>query len=411
MGVITTRAQKIHKIRRTGRFLIIGLALLCLVSITFIPVAYAADEVTVTFKAAQEITGNGLSSPSVNKTVTYRMTPKTAGAPMPVGSSQDGYTFTITGSTEAQIGPITFTAPGQYIYELNNITEDNKDFTYDRQVYTIEIYIARDLTESVVIIKKGNDKATLLYKHVYTGPTVNTPDTWIWKTVFNSDISAPPPTVFYFQLKALSPSNPMPNGSVGDVKIVEREGSGQATFGTWTYTEEGIYYYEVSEVVYSKVSGYTYDITVYKITDTVKAVGDKLELTRVVINPSGANYETMMFLNSYKSGGVETVDKQKPKPTPTPTPTPTPQIVSPPNTVNPEDPEYDPNLPPIPGEGGDWTANDDPPVVAGIITGVPKTGDDSQIIPNFIFFCISGVMAIGTVIYLLVGRKREKMMK
>lgn len=58
-------------------------------------------------------------------------------------------------------------------------------------------------------------------------------------------------------------------------------GSGSEDFGTWSYTEAGVYYYSISEVNVGE-DGYAYDTGVYTITDSVKDVAGRLELTRTV---------------------------------------------------------------------------------------------------------------------------------
>lgn len=103
-----------------------------------------------------------------------------------------------------------------------------------------------------------------------------------WLTVYDppvkKTISGTPSEdgTFTFKLEAENKSNPMPDGSNDGVKLMTIMGAGEEDFGTWSYTEFGSYHYTVSEANNDE-SGYTYDTTVYTITDIVTDVGGQLE--------------------------------------------------------------------------------------------------------------------------------------
>jgi pilin isopeptide linkage protein len=176
-------------------------------------------------------------------------------------------------------------------------------------------------------------------------------------------VSGEPPanSEFTFQLKAGNPLNPMPAGSVNDIKTITITGAGQADFGAWAYTKEGTYYYTVSEVN-GKVSGYTYDTTVYTFTDTVKAVDGQLAVTRVITNGAGKPVTNFLtFINTYKassSGGGG-------------------------------------------GEGGTGTGT-------GTGTNGPKTGDDSQATLYRVLLYMAGAVALGSAAYLLLSGRQSR---
>jgi len=128
----------------------IMLAFVCLVGVWYTP-AQAAQTGQATLTINQSFTNDGRSVPP-SETFVYRLTPVTAGAPLPAGSNTaQGYVFTITGTDEVQVGPIYFSTPGHFVYELRCISESRRGYTIDRQVYTIEMHVAENLTVITVI--------------------------------------------------------------------------------------------------------------------------------------------------------------------------------------------------------------------------------------------------------------------
>ena len=332
------------------------LLLACLMCL-LIPAAHAVGPVQATLTVKQVFTGAGVSAP--DKAFSYRLTPKLASNPMPsatvggAGSGTDGYTFTITGTDDMDI-PIAFTRAGQYTYELRHITPPVADYTYDQEVYTVEIYVQSDLVVVVIVYKKDGGKASdITYEHAGPGPLPSDPsammDPPVVKTVSGNPAKA---SAFTFRLTAGDPSNPMPAGSANGVKDIQITGSGRGEFGTWSYRLEGTYFYTVSEVN-TGASGYTYDTTVYALTDAVKAADGQLVVTRIVTNGANKKVTSLSFINTYASGG---------------------RVTAPGNTP----------------ENG------------------PKTGDDAQIVLYIALFSAAGIAAMASVIYLLAGRRRGK---
>jgi len=147
---------------------VIMAASLLLATLAVVPMTALADgpgQVTLTVK--QIFKASGYAAPP-NKVFTYRLTPKEAPNPMPGGANS--YTFTVTGTGEAQIGPITFGETGTYTYEIRCVTAAGAGYTVDSQVYTIEICVTRDLTLiSIVYISDGVKADEIIYEHSYNG--------------------------------------------------------------------------------------------------------------------------------------------------------------------------------------------------------------------------------------------------
>jgi len=370
-----------------------------------ISTALAAGTATVTLTVQQVFTVTGPSAPPSGN-FTYRLTAKQASNPMP-GSSL----FSIIGTGETRIGPISFTRAGVYAYEIRPATLSQPGYTYDQEVYTVEVYVERNMTGTVVVYKSDGSKASgIRYAHAYNLAAEVLPsdpalmvDPPVVKTVSGNPATA---SVFTFQLTAGNPSNPMPADSANGVKTVQITGSGRAEFGTWSYTGEGIYYYTISEVI-TGADGYIYDSAVYTITDSVKSAGNQLLLTRVVTNSANRQVTSLSFINTYtgNTGGETT------PPTPTPTP---PPIVAPPPTATPPPPSppSGETTPPDdifnPGGSGAGGAMTPPPSGSGGSSGNgPRTGDDSQIELYAALFCAAAVTALGSAGYLLTGGRRK----
>ncbi len=145
----------------------IGLALIFLINTLFIPITRAAWPTEVTLTANQIFTVNGSSTPP-NNTFNYRLTPTTATNPIPVGGNASGYNFNITGTNAAQIGPIKFSNGGLYTYELRCIAGSENAYTYDPQVYTIEVHVINSTTVTVIISNSnGNKIESINFEHSY----------------------------------------------------------------------------------------------------------------------------------------------------------------------------------------------------------------------------------------------------
>lgn len=254
---------------------------------------------------------------------TYLLRPVSANAPMPIGSTPEGYLFTITGTNGTFISQLTFTSPGVYTYELQVI--DGSDYFYtDQRVFTIEVYVMENL-DSVSVVYTGEGAKMPDLSFVHTGrnrPQPPTPETTedadhvdheiyeasitmasltIVKTV---DGAPPTPAVFTFALVAEDMENPMPAGSANGVKKLSIIGQGQAPLGTWRYDTPGIYRYTVYEIN-TGIEGYTYDPNIYTITDHVQAAGDTYTVTRTITNSAGhsaqvlASEAVLEFINIY----------------------------------------------------------------------------------------------------------------
>ena len=234
---------------------------------------------------------------------TYRLKPLETGNPMPAGSTAEGFTFAITGTKSVAIKLPAYGEAGVYRYKLFQVIGTEKPgYTYDKRVYTIEAHVNEKLGVDIIVLNQDGKKAgDIEFENSRTavpsdpGKTFDTP---VKKTVSGNPSYT---TTFEFRLEAQNASQPMPAGSAGGTKTVKITGSGESKFGTWSYKEEGTYYYTVYEVN-TGAGGYTYDTTVYTITDTVKEKDGKLVVSRVVTNDYNKPVQAFAFINKFREG-------------------------------------------------------------------------------------------------------------
>jgi len=151
-----------------------SLVLACLM-VLLAPTAFAALPTQVTLTVNQVFDKSALSAPPT-ETFYYQLKPKSASNPMPEGAIGGTYTFAITGNTDKGIGPIVFSAPGRYRYEILHITDPASNYVYDYAIYTIDIYVSGDGTYYVVVNKEDGYKAiSMEYRHTYSEEPTTAP--------------------------------------------------------------------------------------------------------------------------------------------------------------------------------------------------------------------------------------------
>lgn len=328
----------------------ICLLLICLFTLVFSQAAFAApSSASISLTVDQTFIKPSSSSPA--DTFTYELTPQTAGSPMPAGSVGGRYTLSISGNGSVAIGPIPYTATGLYIYELKGTSSMGSGYTCDSEVYRVEVYVTGSTQADVVVYRSDGSKSSdILFQNKYK-PLASDRSLMVDPPVKKTVSGTPAKDgTFVFKLEAGDKSNPMPLGSNNGVMTMTIVGSGEKDFGTWSYTEPGVYYYSISEVNVGE-GGYTYDTGVYTITDDVKDVSGQLVLTRTVTNGAGKPVSSCGFINKYAS-----------------------------------------------------------PVVGGTTSGGagPKTGDDSMSGLYWMLFVIGGMICIISAAYLLLWKRRKK---
>ena len=172
----TNRANKKRAMRstcQTIKFLAAFPVLLCLISILFVPAAYAAGSVEVTLTMNQLLNAYGSFEPP-SDLFSYQLKAATPGTPMPEGSSAESYIFELAGSRDTQIGSISFDTTGIYTYTLRCLTSDMPGYKIDRRNYTIEVYVLENLEAAVLVYLNGDKVLNQVFEHTY-GTLPNNP--------------------------------------------------------------------------------------------------------------------------------------------------------------------------------------------------------------------------------------------
>ena len=303
---------------------------------------YDADSESVAIRAVKNFTDHTGNRPLENGQYTFRITPKTTGAPLPEGGS--GYTETTNTGEGVLFDSITFTAkdahgatennPKIYEYTLEEVlpqeaNEANKytvnGITYDTTKYTIQlkVYIKNVAGKDTVVVdriyKKGDTVLAAnevpVFHNSYKADSVTlTGDTALRgeKTLTGRDMLSG--ETFGFMLTAGDDSTKkaledkvVTIADNGDRASVSGGTNGQAAsfnFGNVTFTKEGRYTFDIKETPGS-AAGVTYDQHTTKATVVVTddtAHPGKLKASVTYNNGTVSDAtDKAVFQNTYKA--------------------------------------------------------------------------------------------------------------
>lgn len=270
---------------------------------------YDADSESVVIRAAKSFTDHTGSRPLEDGQYTFRITPKTAGVPLPEGDS--GYTEATNTGVGVVFKSVTFTAkdaqgatennPKIYEYTLEEVLPQGANetnhytvngITYDPAKYTIQlkVYIKNVAGKDTVVVDRiyKNDDGTALaanevpeFHNFYKADSVSlTGDTALKgeKTLTGRDMLSG--ETFDFTLTAGDDSTKkalkdkvVTIAENGDRASVSGGTNGQAAsfnFGNVTFTKEGRYTFDIKETVPDQMAGgVTYDQHTTKATVVV----------------------------------------------------------------------------------------------------------------------------------------------
>ena len=306
---------------------------------------YDADSESVAIRAAKNFTDHTGSRPLEDDQYTFRITPKTAGAPLPEGDS--GYTETTNRGVGVEFKSFTFTAkdaqgatennPKTYEYTLEEVlpqgaNEANKytvnGITYDPAKYTIQlkVYIKNVAGKDTVVVDRiyKNDDGTALaanevpeFHNSYKADSVIlTGDTALKgeKTLTGRDMLSGETFDFTLTAGDDSTKKAISEGTVtivenGDRASVSSGKNGEAKsfkFGDVTFTKEGTYTFDIKETVPSpQAGGVTYDQHTTKATVVVTDDADhqgKLKASVTYDNGTVSDAtDKAVFQNTYKA--------------------------------------------------------------------------------------------------------------
>ncbi len=236
--------------------------------------------------------------------------------PMPASVSDTRKTLTVTDGNVKSFGSITYTTNGTYYYEISEVKGTLGGVTYDDTVYEVQVNVAGAEGDEKTVTVKSRKKASEGESEAeYTGS--GTTFTATFKNSYAEEGTAefkvkksynvtPYPTgdsAFEFILTAVrntaGVTTPMPSGGTGTTKTLTVTDDEEQSFGSVTYTENGMYYYTISETE-GDVDGVVYDKTVYEIQVEV-ADGSNGQKTVIV---KGRKKVTEGESGTYNGSGV-----------------------------------------------------------------------------------------------------------
>lgn len=136
---------------------------------------YAAGNAVIPVRQTLTV-ASGSESPG-DQSCSYTLRAEHAGDPMPSGSSGSEYTFTITGTNDHSVGPITtYSAPGVYSYTLRQTAGTAAHYSYDTRVYHISVYVVNvsgTLKTEVFVKRSGTKYARAEFEVKYNKPSVS----------------------------------------------------------------------------------------------------------------------------------------------------------------------------------------------------------------------------------------------
>ena len=371
-----------HRLIRQGLMLkaiILGVFALAL-SLAVLPLTAFGTTSSVTIPVEQIF--NAQPGAASQGTFSYVLTPNNAGQPMPTGTVDGRYTFSITGSDTHTITISGFPHAGYFFYTVRAAERAaNDSYTLDDTVYTIIVKVINlpggGLSASLHAVAVGTEvtEATkvdeIIFDKSYAFAAAITGSIPVIKTVQGHPAQD---YTFTFRLTALTPNAPMPTGATGNTFDITITGSGREYFGTWTHTTPGVFVYEVREIDTGN-RDYDFDDTVYRITDTVTDENGQLVVSRVIVNAeTNAPVSSLAFINNFTGG------------------------------PGPGNDDEDEDVPVAEND----TGNDRPGTGPGGATQGPKTGDYADPIRMIIVMVMSAAIALFALFLIYFDRRSER---
>lgn len=170
-----------YRIAKTWETVLWMLSLLFIFILLSESTAFAQEiKADVSLKVMQEFTISNVASGSVDTKGSYELTALEEGCPMPAGSTDGKYNFTLKDNEQSEL-LFRYMRGGQYKYQLRQTTEDAGQYHYDRTIYTISVYVKNgdngQLIPLVIVENAHGEKCeNILFQNSYTGKESTTDD-------------------------------------------------------------------------------------------------------------------------------------------------------------------------------------------------------------------------------------------
>lgn len=149
-----------------------GTMISCLISVIFLMICplsiNAAENSSISIKLPVEQSFNDSTGKQTENVFSYVFKSLEEESPMPEGTQNGKYTFTMKENEEIELPAIIFEKTGFYRYEIRQeINKEKKGYNYDKEVYTVDIYIKNGtegkLTAEVILYKSNGKKTDKIF--------------------------------------------------------------------------------------------------------------------------------------------------------------------------------------------------------------------------------------------------------
>lgn len=124
---------------------------------------------------------------------------------------------------------------------------------------------------------------------------------------------------FSYQMQAVKPLDPMPEGSENGRLEFRLKDNQQVQLGPIRYQHGGVYEYEIRQIIATKEQNYSYDEQIYHVSVYVENTTDEKMVCQIIVeNEKGEKTDGVIFRNSYqgktpgKPSNVKTGDEKQP---------------------------------------------------------------------------------------------------
>lgn len=254
---------------------------------------YTAQPTTGTVNGKKSLEGKNLEAGEF----TFEISAVTNGAPLPVQTvvshdADGGFAF----------APISFVQEGDYTYQVIEHNDKKDGYTYDDTVYQITFHVEDDTqgnlqVTSTEVTKGGESAQNITFHNSYQAlPAVLSDELAGQKTV---EVVAGDYTLqagdFTFEISAMTQGAPLPANTT-----VSNESDGKYQFGEITFTQAGVYRYEIAENAQNALPGISYDPSIYQVSIVVEDIDGQLTVTDISKSLQGSGeVEEMNFHNTY----------------------------------------------------------------------------------------------------------------
>ena len=218
----------------------------------------------------------------------------------------------VSGSRSFYFGEMDFVVDGTYTFVVKEEAGDDPDFDYSTEAYYVIYEVANRAIVKKTILTKDEEPyedAELIFTNTYHKPLHTEVEAFVKNVILDGAPQAG--DIFRFTLEARDPAFPMPEGSSGRTKTIEVRASKdepmESGFGPISFTKEGVYIYDVTEVK-GDPDHYAYDSTIYTLIWTVTSVQNDLRSRQLkaelMVEMDGYREdvrtgETLLFENEY----------------------------------------------------------------------------------------------------------------